>query len=123
MNLYLYLVRTDNRKVKILSVFRNQPAYPATQITDITILHLPQTFTVTLSNTISQYQPGWNTWIETANNTDELKANLAKRKITGLYFTTPLCPFEYDANYSPSLPNLKTVKPEYKTMVQKITFS
>jgi len=122
-NLYLYLVRTDNRRVKILSIFRNQPTYPATQITDITILHLPQTFTDTLNRTISQYQTRWNTWIETADNADGLKTSLAKRQITGLYFMTPLCPFEYDANYSSSLPNLKIVKPQYKTMVQKITFS
>jgi len=122
-NLYLYLIRNDNKGVKILTVFRDKPAYSATLITDITILHLPQSFTNTLNKIINQYKARWNTWMEAANNLESLKTSLTKRGITGFYFTNPLSPFEYDLNYNTTAPDMKNVKSTHKTMVQKITFS
>jgi hypothetical protein len=108
-NLYLYLARTDNKGIKLLTVFYNKSTYPATQIDDITILHLPQAFTDKLKQSI-----------EAAVNFDGLKSQMAIRGYSNLFYSNPLHPFEYESTYTPTAPDLIQVKREKKTMVQKI---
>jgi hypothetical protein len=120
-NLYLYLARTDNRGIKILTVFNNKSNYPATQIKDITILHLPQAFTDKLRQSIDANSQNYTTWMESANNFDGLKSQMVKRGYSNLYYSNPLHPFEYEPTYTPDAPDLIQVKKESKTMVQKIS--
>ena len=119
--LYLYLARLDNRGIKLLTVFENKPDYPASRIKDITLLHLPQAFSEKLKDSITQYGRDYDVWIESAVNFEDLKTKLKKRGYTNLYYSLPLHPFEYESTYNTAAPDLKRVRPIYKTMVQKIT--
>lgn len=121
-NMYLYLARTDNRGIKLLTVFYNQPSYQATQINNITILHLPQAFTDKLKQSIDANSQNYTTWLESAVNFDGLKSQMIKRGYSNLYYSNPLHPFEYESTFTPYAPNLMQVKHDIKTMVQKISF-
>ena len=120
-NLYLYLARTNSQGIKLLTVFYNKSSYPATQLKDITILHLPQAFTDKLKQSIDANSQNYTTWLESATSFDGLKNQMVKRGYSNLYYSNPLHPFEYEPTYTPDAPTLIQVKQVIKTMVQKLS--
>ena len=118
-NLYLYLAKNDRKGLKILTVFKNKPTVPAIQIENISLLHLPQGFTDKLQQAVNANSTLYTTWIETANNFEELKTQMYRRGYSNMYYSAPLLPFEYESTFDPALPNINKLSSKTKSMLQR----
>lgn len=76
--IYLYLARRDKTAVKILCIFQGD-SIPPTRVPDIKDLNLPPALEGKVGTTAFQNRFLWEVWIESAENSGELKKSLLKR--------------------------------------------
>ena len=117
--IYLYLARRDKKEVKILSIF-NGESLPATRVPEIKDLGLPAALETKIKATIYQNRLMWETWIESAENSAQLKSNLIERGYKDVPFAgRALFSITPHEESGPVQPNYNKLKIRYKTMLQK----
>ena len=119
--IFLYLARRDKSAVKILSIFQGNST-PATRISNIKDLNLPKVLETKIGTTVYQNRFLWEVWIESAENSAQLRKNLITRGYNDLPIAgRPLFAIRAEDDIGDITPDLKKIPIKNKTMLQKKT--
>jgi hypothetical protein len=117
--IYLYLARRDKSQVKILSIFKGEKLL-ATRIPNIKDLNLPEILETKIGMSVHQNRFLWEVWIESAENSSQLKKSLIKRGYKDVPISgQPLFINDPEDPLGPIIPNFEKLSFKNETMLQK----
>ena len=118
MRIYMYLARRDKKGIKVLTVFEGKQI-TASRVSSIKNLGIPDDLLNSIEDIIFNNRMYWETWIECAENYQELRTNLKLRGYTNIPINNS--PAVTDIAYH-NLPNIETSSFKLKkTMIKKAT--
>ena len=78
---YLYLLRRNKKDAKIISIIKCSGDIHPTRVVDLDFLGLASSERLGLKNIIENHKMDWDLWVESAENYNDLRINMEKRKL------------------------------------------
>lgn len=79
---YLYLLRRNKKDTKIIGTIKCNGNIHPSRVLDLDLLGLAATERLGLKKIIEDHKMDWELWVESAENYNDLRANMEKRKLT-----------------------------------------